>query len=152
MEQLCKAAVMVNRHMIRGYNDQIYFTRQIGTSDKIVRIEIDAKGRVSTQEMFSLNNSMIMAFETDCENVQDDSSRIVENLLFVVDDKQKVYHLKDTGSELTLLRTIEVPSKKLETSRLYNTDWQHVHVTQNVIAYNGVLYSLNSKLCPKMRL
>jgi len=46
MEQQCKAAVMVNRHMIRGYNDQIYFTRQVGTSDKIVRIEIDAKGRV----------------------------------------------------------------------------------------------------------
>jgi hypothetical protein len=27
-----------------------------------------------------------------------------------------------------------------------------VHVTQNVIAYDGILYSLNSKLCPKMRL
>jgi hypothetical protein len=34
-----------------------------------------------------------------------------------------VYHLKDTGSELTVQKMIEVPSKKLNTSRLYNTDW-----------------------------
>ena len=73
--------------------------------------------------MFSLNNSMIMAFEIDCENIQDDSSKVVDNLLFIVDDKQKVYHLKDTGSELTVQKTIEVPSKKLNTQRLYNTDW-----------------------------
>jgi len=66
---------------------------------------------------------MIMAFEIDCENIQDDASRVVDNLLFVIDDKQKVYHLKDTGSELTIQRTIEVPSKKLDTSRLYNADW-----------------------------
>ena len=60
---------MVNRHLVRGYNDKVYFVKSTGSSDKIMRVEIDSKGRLSSQEMFSLNNSMVMAIENDCENI-----------------------------------------------------------------------------------
>ena len=57
---------MVNRHMVRGYNDKVYYAHTEGANDKISKVEMDSKGKVSSLEMFSLANSLIMAIENDC--------------------------------------------------------------------------------------
>ena len=95
---------------------------------------------------------MIVAFENDCENTQNDAVGFAEQSLFLVDDSQKIYQLKDEGDKLVIAKTIDVPNKNLNVEKLRDTDWARVHISQKVIAFDGVIYSLKSKLCPKMKI
>ena len=90
----------------------------------------EVPGAVVKQEIFNLADSWIVAMEIDCENIQNDALNNVEQSLFVVDDKQKIYQLRGEGGvKLVVTKTIEIPGKCLDMSKLQNTEWMHVHVT-----------------------
>ena len=70
----CEPNAMVRRHLVRGYNDQIYYGETSGNAEKIFKIELHASkvGEVTKKEIYQLAGSWIVAFETDCENIQND--------------------------------------------------------------------------------
>ena len=61
---------MVRRFLARGYNDHIFYAETTGTADKLIKIEMDQDepGTLVKQEVFSLSNSRIVAYDIDCEN------------------------------------------------------------------------------------
>ena len=61
---------MVRRFLTRGYNDHVFYAESTGTSDKLIKIEMDPEdpGSVIKHEVFSLTSSQIVAFDIDCEN------------------------------------------------------------------------------------
>ena len=72
-------------------------------------------GTVIKQEMYSLPNSWIVALEYDCENIQNDSNDDAPQLLYLVDDSYKIYHLVSReGVKLEILRTLDLPKKGLD--------------------------------------
>ena len=83
--------------------------------------------------------------------MQNDIDGEVEQSLFLLDDKQKLYHLRDEGEKLVIAKSIEVPGKKLDVKRLYDTEWSRIHVSLATIVFDSVIYSLKSKLVAKMR-
>ena len=50
--------VMVKRHLIRGYADQIFFAETIGGSDRIMKLELhENSDKVKKKEVYRLTNS-----------------------------------------------------------------------------------------------
>ena len=80
---------MIRRHLVRGYNDQIFFAESGGASDKIFKLEMhpEVPGSVVKQEVFSLSDNWIVAIEVDYDNIQNDALDIVEQSLFIVDNQ-----------------------------------------------------------------
>ena len=62
---------MVRRHLVRGYNEQVYYAETTGNAEKIFKLELHANkiGEVTRKEIYTLAGSWIVAFETDCENI-----------------------------------------------------------------------------------
>ena len=103
--------------------------------------------------MFSLPNSWIIAMENDCENIQNDAFEPVEQYMFVVDDKHKIYHLKSgDGVKLVVSKKIKTPGKFLDISKLKSTDWMRMHITQRSLVNDGITYSLRTDLVSKMKI
>ena len=71
----CEPTAMVRRHPVRGYQDQVYFVETSGNSQKVYKLELHANkvGEVTKKEVYQLAGNRIAAFETDCENIQDDT-------------------------------------------------------------------------------
>ena len=71
MEVICQPDAMVRRHLVRGFNEQVfYFERQDG-ADKIIRIKFDPenKNQFKKEEVWQLPGSRLVAFELDAENI-----------------------------------------------------------------------------------
>ena len=66
---------MVKRHLVRGYNEQVYFAETSGNAEKIYKLELHTSkvGEVTKKQIYQLPGSWIVAFENDNMNVQDDS-------------------------------------------------------------------------------
>ena len=65
---------MLRRHLIRGYNDRIYFGETSGNSEKIFKLEMHPSKAetIVKKEVFQLAGSFLVAIEPDCENIQND--------------------------------------------------------------------------------
>ena len=49
------------------------------------------QGEIIANEVFSLTDRTVAAFEIDCENLQDDSEETVTQSFFIVTTEQEVY-------------------------------------------------------------
>ena len=87
---------MVKRHLVRGYSDQIYFAETLGNAEKIYKLEFNSNkiGEITRKPIYELAGSWIVAFETDCENIRDDSTgEPVKQAFYILDDKEKLHHI-----------------------------------------------------------
>ena len=68
---ICEPEAMVRRHMVRGYNEQVYFAESFGNAEKIYQIEFHPhlKNEIIKKEIFQLAGSWLVAFEADGENI-----------------------------------------------------------------------------------
>ena len=66
---------MVKIHLVRGYCEQVYFAGTAGTVQKVWKLEQHSTkaGEITKKEVYQLPGSQIVAFETDSQNIQDDS-------------------------------------------------------------------------------
>ena len=80
---------MVRRHMVRGYNEQVYFAESFGNAEKIFQVEFHPhlKNEIVKKEIFQLAGSWLVAFEADGENIQNDVEEVVTQSLFILDDQ-----------------------------------------------------------------
>ena len=150
----CQPTSMVRRHLVRGYNDQIYYAETSGKNAgaKIVRLELSANkiGEVKRKEIYDLPGSQIAAFETDCENIQDDSKEEhVKQAFYIFDDKQKIYHVVDEdGVKFNEDKIIDfsMHDKLRDVNKLSKQHWSHVHITSRALTFDGEIYSLQTDL------
>ena len=74
MEVICQPDAMVRRHMVRGFNEQVFYFESQDSADKIIQIKIDpeSKDQFKIKEVWQLPGSRVVAFELDAENIQND--------------------------------------------------------------------------------
>jgi len=71
----CRAKDMVKRHVVRGYCEQVYYAETAGNAEKVWKLEQHSTkaGSITKKEIYQLPGSSIVAFETDGQNIVDDS-------------------------------------------------------------------------------
>lgn len=71
---ICEPEKMLRRHMIRGYNEKIFFAESSGNAEKIYQIEFHPhlSNEIVKKEIFQLAGSWLVAIEPDAENIQND--------------------------------------------------------------------------------
>ena len=78
---------MIRRHMRRGYNDKVFFLTQQGGSIALNQATHHPNriGHVLVQEnILTLVDNEVVAFECDSENFQDDTNEEVTQSLYIV--------------------------------------------------------------------
>ena len=63
---------MTRRHLIRGYNEKVFYAASSGNSEKIFKVEMHPSKPDAVkhpQEVFQLSGSLIAAIESDYGNV-----------------------------------------------------------------------------------
>ena len=85
---ICSAETMIRRHLVRGYNEKIYYGERSGNVDKIFEIEFHPtkKNEITKQEIHQLAGGFLVAFEPDGECIENDTREEVTNSLFLMDD------------------------------------------------------------------
>ena len=80
---------MVRRHLVRGYNETVYFAESSGKVDKIFQIEFHPtkSNEICTKEIYQLASGWLVAFEPDSENTANDLEEEVTQSFFVMDDQ-----------------------------------------------------------------
>lgn len=71
---ICEPEAMLRRHLVRGYNEKVFFAESSGNSEKIFQVEFHgSKGNeITKKEIFQLAGSWLVAFEFDGECIEDD--------------------------------------------------------------------------------
>ena len=106
------------------------------------------------KEVFTLAGSWIVAFEGDTENIENDLNEDARQSLFVMDDQQKIYLLRnDLDDKFVLKRTIDFShhNKLQEVNNMRDNDWSHVHVTERTLTFGDTTYNLDTDLQLKFR-
>ena len=84
---ICEPAAMLRRHMVRGYNEKIFFAESSGNAEKIYQLEFHpTKNELNKKEIYQLAGTWLVALEPDTENIQNDMENDVAQSLFVMDD------------------------------------------------------------------
>lgn len=126
---------MLRRHMIRGYNEKIFFAETAGNAEKIFQLELhnSMPNEIHKKEIYQLAGSWLVAFETDGENIQNDlENEGVTQSLYLMDDQQKIYKLvNEDGIRFEVKKVIDFSrhNKLQEINALRDNEWAHVHVT-----------------------
>ena len=70
---------MLRRHLVRGYNELIFFAESSGNAEKIYQIEFHSQktNEITKKEIFQLAGSWLVAIEADGENIQNDTEEDV---------------------------------------------------------------------------
>ena len=74
----------------------------------------------------------LVAFESDGENIQNDFNANAKQSIFIMDDSQKIYLLKnEDGVKFFVKKVIDFTKhmRSLEVNALMLNEWAHVHVT-----------------------
>ena len=142
---------MLRRHLVRGYNEKVFYAESSGNAEKIFQIEFHGSkaNEITKKEIFQLAGSWLVAFEADGECIENDIEEGVTQSLFVMDDQQKIYLLRNEDDvRFTVKHTIDFSShKKLaEINALRDNDWAHVHVTERTLTFNETTYNFASLL------
>ena len=148
---ICEPEAMVRRHLVRGYNERVFFAESSGNAEKIYEIDWhnSKPNEVVKKEIYQLAGSWIVAFEADMDNIQDDTTFDVTQSLFIMDDKQKIFHLlNEDGIRFDLKKIIDFShhDKLAEVNALRDNDWEHVHVTERTLTFSNTTYNLDSQL------
>ena len=148
-DEICGSQAMLRRHLIRGYNDKIFYAESTGNSEKIQELTLhNSKAEtVSKKEVFQLAGSWIAAFEPNCENIQNDTDidKTYKESLYILDDHMKIWVLEDEEDiKFQVKEVIDfTESRKLkQVIKLRDTDWSHVQITHRAITFDGDTYNL----------
>ena len=125
---------MIRRHLIRGYNDKIFYAESQGNVDKIQKLEFHASkpDKITKNEIFQLPGSSLVAFEPDSELVADDIEEGCVQSIIVMDDQQKIFFLVNENNirfEVKKIVDFSPHNKLKDVTEMVLNDWQHVHVT-----------------------
>ena len=150
-KMVCKPREMVRRHLVRGYNEVIYFAETTGKVDKISQIEFHPtkNNEILAKEIYQLPSAMLVAFEPDAENIGNDLEEEVAQSFFVMDYQQKIYFLKNEDNvHFVCKKVIDFSRHKMaqEINDLRDQDWAHVHMSLRTMTTGGTTYNLNSPL------
>ena len=68
---------MIRQHMLRGFNEKVFYAVTQGVNDKIMMISFDSgkKDTLKMSEVFTLTGGRLIQFENDNEHIQDDSKK-----------------------------------------------------------------------------
>ena len=66
---------MIRQHMLRGFNEKIFYAATQGVNDKIMMISFDPskKETLNLTEVFQLTGGRLIQFENDNDHIQDDT-------------------------------------------------------------------------------
>ena len=66
---------MIRRHIVRGYNEVIFFAETHGNSEKIQQLEFHQSmhNTIIKKEIFTLASSWLVALEIDAQNIGNDN-------------------------------------------------------------------------------
>ena len=66
---VCQPDTMIRRHLVRGYNEKIFFAETSGGVDKIFQIEFHPtkSHEITRKEIYQLAGGQLVAFESDGE-------------------------------------------------------------------------------------
>lgn len=79
---------MLRRHLVRGYNEKVFFAETQGAAERIYQIGFHqfTANELVKKDIFSLAGSWIVAFEPDTEFIENDLKEDAKQSLFVIDD------------------------------------------------------------------
>ena len=148
---------MIRRHLVRGYNEKIFFAESSGNVDKIFQIEFHPtkNNEITKKEIYQLAGGWLVAFEPDGECIENDLEDGVTQSMFIMDDQQKIHLLKNENNvRYTVKKTIDFsPHNKLqEINALRDNNWAHVHVTERTLTMGGTTYNLTTRLSVEVTL
>ena len=99
--------------------------------------------------MFTLAGSWIVAFEADTECIENDLDEGAKQSLFVMDDQQKIYLLRnDLDDKFVAKKVIDFSHHNIlqEVNDMRDNDWSHVHVTERTLTFGETTYNLETEL------
>ena len=66
---------MIRRHIVRGYNEKIFFAETLGNTEKIQQLEFHQSkpNTIVKKEVFTLAGSWLVALEIDAQNIGNDN-------------------------------------------------------------------------------
>ena len=143
---VCSSADMSRIKMVRGTNDKIYYGKTKGYSGILMEI-MHHKSQVNEivqTEVFQLPGEKILAFQIDDENVVDDGTEEAPQALFIMTDKQKIYHIKhDEGGNFQTERIIDLSVFDLTEvlAELDRVDWAQVFIAERQLTMKGKFYN-----------
>ena len=96
-EVICEPESMIRRHLVRGYNEKIFFAETQGNTEKIQKLEFHQTkaNSVIKNEIWTLTGSQLVAFEADGQNIGNDIEEEVVQSLFVMDNQSKIYMIQN---------------------------------------------------------
>ena len=149
---ICKPEAMVRRHVVRGYNEKVYFAETSGNAEKIHQLDFHTSkpNEITKKEIYQLAGAKLVAFEADPDHIANDiENEYCAQSLYIMDDVQKIYKLKnEDGVRFAVEKTFNFSHhKKLkEITALRDNDWAHVHITDRTLSFNDSTYNFNSEL------
>lgn len=65
---------MIKRHLVRGYNEKVYYAESTGSCSRIQQLSFHKSnpGEIANKEIISIAGSRLAAFEADGESTQND--------------------------------------------------------------------------------
>ena len=80
---------MIRRHLVRGYNEKIFFAESSGNVDKIFQVEFHPSkaNEITKHEIYQLAGGKLAVFEPDGECIENDLEHegCIQSL-FIMDD------------------------------------------------------------------
>ena len=152
---LCDKEELVRRYLVRGFQDRVFFAESKEGAEVIYRLKMSANldEEVEKKEIYALSGCRIVAFEIDCENIQDDSDherQDIRQALYILDDTERITHLvqEDALLKFQVNRTVDFSIHGIgrELVKLRDQDWVHVHITKRAMTIEGRTYSLQTNL------
>ena len=148
---ICEPTAMIRRHMVRGFNEKVFYAETMGTAEKVQMLEFHKTipNELVKKEIYSFSGSWIVAIEPDSNNIANDAEEEVTNSLYILDDQCKIYLLSNEEEvRFTVKKMVDFSKHNLlkEVSALRDNDWAHVHVTDRSLSIGEVCYNLNSDL------
>ena len=76
---ICEPETMVRRHLVRGYNEKIFFAESSGNVDKIFQVEFHSTkmNEIIKKEIYQLAGGWLVALEPDGECIENDTEKAV---------------------------------------------------------------------------
>ena len=132
--------------MVRGYNEQVFYFETQEKTDRIIQLEFDPqiKNQIKKKEVWQLSGSRVMTFELDAENINDDLTDKVQQSLYVMDDSQKIYLLKNNeSSQFVITKTIDLSHHDIlqDVKALQNNDWVRLNITDRALTLSNRTYN-----------
>ena len=149
-EIICEPEDMVRRHMIRGYNDKIFFAESSGNVDKIQKLEFHSsdENKITKQEVFQLSGTKLEAFEPDNALMADDMKEGQSQSFVIMDSQQKIYFVSDETSvnfEVTKVIDFAPHNSQKAITAWFSMNWQHVQITRRTLSFGKIstIYTVN---------